>query len=70
MIVIPELAEWFQAPTGSLTNKTKNGGEVVRKHDHRKPSCVAQPRYLEDLCTVHISGETERAQLRTFILFY
>ena len=72
MVFLAELAKRCQAPTGSLTNKTKNGRKVVRKHDHGKPGAVAQPCNLEDLCEVHMSGVhvNGRDAVRTFILLY
>ena len=49
MILLPELAEYIQAPSIPLPDQAEDGREVVGKDDETEPTAVDQSGSLEDL---------------------
>ena len=48
MILLPELAEWIQAPVVSLPDQTEDGREIVGENDKTEPAAIDQSGGLED----------------------
>ena len=62
MILLPELAEYIQAPSIPLPDQAEDGREVVGKDDETEPTAVDQPRGLEDLIVL-LSNDSGAALL-------